>query len=150
MVQESVELVIAEAQQEAPVKTGFLRDSDILLVLDGDVYDDRSRGDAIFGSATGSGIGDLNVYVRVGDEDTKIWGLSGDAGNNWYMAQAPVSSTSDFRIVFEGVVGRNSLGNIAVDDVSIMPGVCPSKGPLRGRKKMADDPSLQLIFFFPL
>ena len=98
----------------------------------------------------GSGIGDLNVYVRVGDEDTKIWGLSGDAGNNWYMAQAPVSSTSDFRIVFEGVVGRNSLGNIAVDDVSIMPGVCPSKGPLRGRKKMADDPSLQLIFFFPL
>ena len=98
----------------------------------------------------GSGIGDLNVYVRVGDEDTKIWGLSGDAGNNWYMAQAPVSSTSDFRIVFEGVVGRNSLGNIAVDDVSIMPGVCPSKGPLRGRKKIAGDPSLQLIFFFPL
>ena len=83
----------------------------------------------------GSGIGDLNVYVRVGDEDTKIWGLSGDAGNNWYMAQAPVSSTSDFRIVFEGVVGRNSLGNIAVDDVSIMPGVCPSKGPFGGERK---------------
>lgn len=42
---------------------GFLRDSDILLVLDGDVYDDRSRGDAIFGSATGSGIGDLQLGI---------------------------------------------------------------------------------------
>ena len=31
------------------------------------------------------------------------------------------------QIVFEGVVGRNSLGNIAIDDVSIVPGVCPSK-----------------------
>ena len=31
------------------------------------------------------------------------------------------------KIVFEGVVGRNSLGNIAIDDVSIVPGVCPSE-----------------------
>lgn len=29
--------------------------------------------------------------------------------------------------MFEGVVGRNSLGNIAIDDVSLIPGVCPSK-----------------------
>jgi hypothetical protein len=32
-----------------------------------------------------------------------------------------------FQIVFEGIVGRNSLGNIAIDDISIAPGVCPSK-----------------------
>ena len=31
-----------------------------------------------------------------------------------------------FQIVFEGVVGRNSLGNIAIDDISIAPGVCPT------------------------
>lgn len=36
------------------------------------------------------------------------------------------------QIVFEGVVGRNSLGNIAIDDVSIVPGVCPSKLPTKG------------------
>ena len=30
------------------------------------------------------------------------------------------------QIVFEGVVGRNSLGNIAIDDISITPGVCPT------------------------
>ena len=28
--------------------------------------------------------------------------------------------------MFEGVVGRNGLGNIAIDDVSIAPGVCPT------------------------
>ena len=35
----------------------------------------------------GSGIGELNVYIRsIGgssDPDKKIWGLNGDAGNNW-------------------------------------------------------------------
>ena len=30
------------------------------------------------------------------------------------------------QIVFEGVVGRNGLGNIAIDDISIAPGVCPT------------------------
>ena len=33
---------------------------------------------------------------------------------------------SHFQIVFEGLVGRNSLGNIAIDDISIAPGVCPT------------------------
>ena len=32
-----------------------------------------------------------------------------------------------FKIVFEGTVGRNSLGNIAIDDIAMVPGVCPSK-----------------------
>ena len=46
----------------------------------------------------GSGIGDLNVYMRVGSDDKKIWGLSGDAGNNWYMAQAPIASTDSYKV----------------------------------------------------
>ena len=29
--------------------------------------------------------------------------------------------------MFEGIVGKNSLGNIAIDDISVAPGVCPSK-----------------------
>ena len=28
----------------------------------------------------GNGIGSLNVYVRDGETDRKIWGLTGDAG----------------------------------------------------------------------
>ena len=47
----------------------------------------------------GSGIGELNVYVRNGESvDSKIWGLSGDAGNNWYMGQAPIASSSTFKV----------------------------------------------------
>ena len=36
------------------------------------------------------------------------------------MKQFPV------QIVFEGEVGRNSLGNIGIDDISMVPGVCPT------------------------
>ena len=47
----------------------------------------------------GHGIGSLNVYVRGGQaKDRKIWGLTGDAGNNWYMGQAPIASTETFRV----------------------------------------------------
>jgi len=34
-------------------------ESDVLLTLEGDVVDDRGRGDAVFGAARGNGIGDL-------------------------------------------------------------------------------------------
>ena len=50
----------------------------------------------------GSGIGELNVYVRpIGSSqpDKKVWGLNGDAGNNWYMAQAPVASSKPFKVI---------------------------------------------------
>ena len=47
----------------------------------------------------GHGIGSLNVYVRGGQaKDRKIWGLTGDAGNNWYMGQEPIASTETFRV----------------------------------------------------
>ena len=41
----------------------------------------------------------------------------------------PHSNMPLLQIVFEGVVGKNSLGNIAIDDVSMIPGVCPSEEP---------------------
>jgi len=56
-----------------------------------------------------------------------VWQLSGEAGNVWYQAEVPISSPSAFRIVIVGKVGRNNLGDIAIDDVSLIPGSCPSK-----------------------
>ena len=57
----------------------------------------------------GSGIGELNVYVNQGSNDMKkIWSLSGDAGNNWYMGQAPISSIQPYK------VSRNKIGMIKV------------------------------------
>jgi len=38
-------------------------DSDVLLELRGDVVDDIGRGDAVFGSVVGDGLGDLNFDV---------------------------------------------------------------------------------------
>ena len=46
----------------------------------------------------GHGGGSLNVCVRAGAKGRKIWGLTGDAGNNWYMGQAPIASTDNFRV----------------------------------------------------
>ena len=43
--------------------SGFVVDSDVLLELRGDVVDDIGRGDAVFGSVVGDGLGDLNFDV---------------------------------------------------------------------------------------
>ena len=40
-------------------RRGQLAETDVLLTLDGNVHSDRRNGDAVFGEATGSGIGDL-------------------------------------------------------------------------------------------
>ncbi|MEL7178895.1 MAG: hypothetical protein AAFN63_03605 [Pseudomonadota bacterium] len=42
---------------------GFAVDSQMLLTLDGDVYDDFDRGDAVFGSATGTARGEFDMNV---------------------------------------------------------------------------------------
>ena len=52
----------------------------------------------------GHGVGSLNVYVRAGAKDRKIWGLTGDAGNNWYMGQAPIASTDNFRVSIDDIL----------------------------------------------
>ena len=60
----------------------------------------------------GSGIGELNVYIRPlssSDPDKKIWGLNGDAGNNWYMAQAPVASAKPFKVYLQHTIFRDGL-----------------------------------------
>jgi hypothetical protein len=42
---------------------GFPMDSNLLLQLQGNVVDDIVRGDAVFGSAKGNGIGDLDIGI---------------------------------------------------------------------------------------
>ncbi|CAL8109886.1 unnamed protein product [Orchesella dallaii] len=76
----------------------------------------------------GNGIGTLRVIVHdvEDDQDRVIWSLSGEAGNAWYQGQVPISSFTAFKIVFEGEVGKNNLGDIAIDDLSFAPGACPS------------------------
>lgn len=100
----------------------------------------------------GNGIGTLRVRIRYsgGEEelpDKILWEMKGEAGNNWYLGQVPVSSPSQsfhvlmymqenihclilcimLQVVFEGVVGQNALGNIAIDSISFNQGACPGK-----------------------
>nr|CAD7401052.1 unnamed protein product [Timema poppensis] len=76
----------------------------------------------------GNGIGSLTVKLsdtRDGN-DHEIWSLAGEAGNAWYQAEVPVSSPNPFMIVMLGQVGKNNLGDIALDDISLTFGSCPS------------------------
>lgn len=85
----------------------------------------------------GNGVGSLRVWLRPsetgggegesGNTARILWEMTGDAGNNWNLAQLPIASSSSFQIAFEGIVGSNYLGNIAIDSISLEPGSCPSE-----------------------
>lgn len=82
----------------------------------------------------GNGIGSLRVLIintQDQNEET-IWEISGEAGNLWYQGQVPISSSKAFKIAFEGEVGNNNLGDIALDDISIIQGPCPSAPQVAG------------------
>ncbi|XP_025084901.1 MAM and LDL-receptor class A domain-containing protein 1-like [Pomacea canaliculata] len=53
---------------------------------------------------------------------------SGNQGCNWLLAEAQVQTTSSFQIYFDGIVGSSNLSDLAIDDVSLKPGVCQGDG----------------------
>ncbi|XP_028968615.1 MAM and LDL-receptor class A domain-containing protein 1 [Galendromus occidentalis] len=76
----------------------------------------------------GNGIGTLRVLSRKEgtDEPPKtLWEMSGEATNQWYLAQVQVASIEPIQLVLEATVGANSLGNIGIDNISFRPGTCP-------------------------
>ncbi|PSN54331.1 hypothetical protein C0J52_10678 [Blattella germanica] len=75
----------------------------------------------------GNGIGTLSILLSDTKENKEkmLWSLSGEAGNAWYQAELPISSPNPFMIVIQGMVGRNNLGDIAIDDLSLTHGSCP-------------------------
>jgi hypothetical protein len=85
--------------------------------------------------SNGTGMGSLNVYRmnrRSNPQLTQIWTKSGEQGTTWVQGQVDVSSTNGYFIIFEGVVGNNVLGDIAIDDISMLDNSCstiPSTTP---------------------
>lgn len=76
----------------------------------------------------GNGIGTLRVLQHAEGAETPprpIWEISGEAGNSWHMAQVQVATTEPFTLILEATVGANSLGNIAIDNISFRVGTCP-------------------------
>ncbi len=84
----------------------------------------------------GNGVGSLRVKIRyAGGEETipdqLLWEMSGESGNNWHVAQVPISSpVLSYQIVFEGEVGLNSLGIIAIDNIAFIEGNCPGESAI--------------------
>lgn len=76
----------------------------------------------------GSQIGTLNVNMKVGSRSTQIWRKSGDQGQRWQQAQATITPSTNYTIMFEGVIGTGFRGDIAIDDISISSTGCTLPG----------------------
>lgn len=78
----------------------------------------------------GSGIGNLKIYLRhlrsLDAEVQEIWALSGNAGNAWFKSEVTISSLDDYQLIFEASVGNTGMGDIAIDEISLTSGVCPT------------------------
>ncbi|KAK3083765.1 hypothetical protein FSP39_002807 [Pinctada imbricata] len=78
----------------------------------------------------GNHIGSLHVFIQTRDghrpTSFSIWGYS---GTEWHLAQVNISQSTakiGFQVVFEGIIGDGFLGDIAIDDVSVLRGQCSS------------------------
>ncbi|XP_077865040.1 MAM and LDL-receptor class A domain-containing protein 2-like [Saccoglossus kowalevskii] len=73
----------------------------------------------------GSHVGDLNVYVRENDWETRIWTRTGTQANEWRYGQRYLHIDSNFEIIFEVTSIKNARSDIAIDDLSVHSGSCP-------------------------
>ncbi|XP_027199540.2 LOW QUALITY PROTEIN: MAM and LDL-receptor class A domain-containing protein 1-like [Dermatophagoides pteronyssinus] len=81
----------------------------------------------------GNGIGTLRVSIRytsASEEqaipDQVLWEMTGESGNSWHVAQVPISSPMlSYQIVFDGEIGSNNLGVIALDNIAFNEEECP-------------------------
>jgi len=79
----------------------------------------------------GADIGTLNVLQKTapGNKSEKIiWSLSGQQGNQWLEGRVALSKipSISYWIVFEGIRGNSYRGDIAIDDILIKDGSCPT------------------------
>ncbi|XP_055957690.1 MAM and LDL-receptor class A domain-containing protein 1-like [Patella vulgata] len=71
----------------------------------------------------------LNVYVKVGGlMNSPALSFSGEQGDMWLGGFLTISQQSSYQIVFEGLRYASGGGDIAIDDIVIVPGACPPIG----------------------
>ncbi|XP_028288906.1 MAM and LDL-receptor class A domain-containing protein 1 isoform X2 [Parambassis ranga] len=71
---------------------------------------------------SGDGIGTLSVFSKSQGHLDLLLNLTGDQGNYWQMREILLSCSQDFRVMFEGKVGRSPKGDICLDDITFSPG----------------------------
>ncbi|XP_074613343.1 MAM and LDL-receptor class A domain-containing protein 1-like isoform X4 [Acropora palmata] len=70
----------------------------------------------------GTTIGNLTVTLN----GRTLFSRSGNQGNAWFKAQVNTFNFGLHKVVFNATVGSSFTGDIAIDDVSLKPGRCPS------------------------
>ena len=78
----------------------------------------------------GTEIGTLDIqYQPSGHNVRPLWKLKGSHGYEWELlsAEIPVQE-SPIQIIVEGVRGNGHRGDMAIDDVTLIPGPCEKKG----------------------
>ncbi|XP_055063524.2 MAM and LDL-receptor class A domain-containing protein 1 isoform X1 [Misgurnus anguillicaudatus] len=66
---------------------------------------------------SGDGIGTLNVYMTKNANHSLLLNLTGNQGNYWKRQEVPLSSSENFKIMFEGKVGSSTGVHICLDDI---------------------------------
>ncbi|XP_077999791.1 MAM domain-containing glycosylphosphatidylinositol anchor protein 2-like isoform X2 [Glandiceps talaboti] len=74
----------------------------------------------------GDHMGTLKVYVYNDGDVTgnPIWSQSGNQGSQWKQLNIYVVRKTNYRLAFEGVIGSGYRSDIALDDISLTPGLC--------------------------
>ncbi|KAJ8022250.1 MAM and LDL-receptor class A domain-containing protein 2 [Holothuria leucospilota] len=76
----------------------------------------------------GSSIGTLNVFISSGNTDKLIFSRSQNLGDRWLQASINFTTDSEWQVTFEAISGDSYRGDIAIDDISFIPGSCPAQG----------------------
>lgn len=72
----------------------------------------------------------MNVYVQIeGSPPLAIWSLSGEQPDGWWQGKAGFTIHADHSLLFEAKITSLAEGDIALDDISITNGACPTFPP---------------------
>ncbi|XP_078700026.1 uncharacterized protein LOC144926865 [Branchiostoma floridae x Branchiostoma belcheri] len=79
----------------------------------------------------GSSMGTLNMYIEMDETlpSVPMWTKSGDQGDEWHMVELQIDVVAEYRVVFEGIIGTSFYSDIALDDITFVPGLCSSLIP---------------------
>ncbi|CAF0847412.1 unnamed protein product, partial [Rotaria sordida] len=95
--------------------------------LESEIYvDNRPRCFSFWYNMNGIDIGRLSIYLRSMTStnfttESLIWALAGHQGKTWKHGFAPIQPNGRYQVIIEGVRGKNYEGDIALDDIGVLP-----------------------------
>ncbi|XP_047444387.1 MAM and LDL-receptor class A domain-containing protein 2 isoform X2 [Mugil cephalus] len=75
----------------------------------------------------GPSVSTLDLLVQTISSELLVWTRHGTQNPEWMTAQVTISRNDATRIMFAGHKNTNSQGFIAIDDITVKAGVCPSQ-----------------------